>query len=164
MLALCENLGNIRIGLPNPDSAHWFLEPLLSNLPNSLCRIALYFRKSMSSHAIFPSKTTKDREFSKTLENTLTSSKFPKLAYVEIRWDEQITTNQFKDNLIRMYQQGTFKESLPGIYKRGILWCGHYWEELVYPVAEPILTLAGKGDREAWRLLSRDCLFRYPQD
>ena len=100
MLALCENLGNIRIGLPSPDSAHWFLEPLLSNLPNSLCRIALYFRKSVSSLAIFPPKTTKDREFPKTLENTLTSSKFPKVAYVEIRWDEQITINQFEDNLI----------------------------------------------------------------
>lgn len=146
--------------VPTLDDTQWFLGPLLSNLPSSVCCIALSFWNISASSEIFPTKPAKTREdFLKDLDNTLTSSKFQKLGYVELRWNEDEMSETFDDTLIQMYKRGTFKRFLPKIYDRGFLHCGHCWNGVVYPIKEALLALAAKGNREPWRRLSHDRLF-----
>lgn len=37
--------------------------------------------------------------------------------------EETLTVEQIKLHLISQHQQGIFKQLLPWVYKRGILWC-----------------------------------------
>ena len=98
-------------------------------------------------------------DFLKAIDTTLTSSKFQKLGYVEIRWNEDEMSETFDDTLVYMYQRGTFKKYLPKIYNRGFLRCGHCGNGVVYPIKEALLSLAAEGEREPWRRLSHDRLF-----
>lgn len=77
---------------------------------------------------------------------------------MEIRWFEE-DPGSFEDTLIQMQREGTFKRFLPNCYKRGILWCGHCWQNKVYPVTESeVIT---PNSREIWRRSTRYRLF-YP--
>lgn len=76
--------------------------------------------------------------FWKELDNTLTSTRFPNLAILVVKWDYEVPRiDDFRRLLNEMLETDRFKKALPKLYKSGILWCGLSGSDIVYHVAEP---------------------------
>ncbi|KAJ3477776.1 hypothetical protein NLI96_g10237 [Meripilus lineatus] len=124
----CINLRDLHIRLSRAptfkvDHTAWLLRHLPGSINNSLRNLA--FTIFQKAGEVFGEKNKEHwKEFDKALSKSLSS-----LASMEIMWtmreedEETLTVEQIKLHLISQHQQGIFKQLLPWVYKRGILWC-----------------------------------------
>ena len=141
-----------------PIDKRWFLEPFLSCLPSSLRGIALSFWDYPRSLDIFTTGLEEEHEFWGSVDGALTSPRFPELCRVEIRWHRG-WSEMNEDDIVRAHRLGLLK-FLPKLCNRGVLWCGYFYHDMVYPVTEPAIALAADNHAE-WKRLSRERLFAH---
>lgn len=105
-------------------------ESLPHTIPKSLQVLRLAF--GCKTDALFDDT---NEDVWKEIDKELSGSHFPDLKVIEIQWDLTLlstrvpTADDVRDSLVSIDSggEGVFKRMLPGIYQRGLLWCGYAW-------------------------------------
>lgn len=122
-----------------PEVVPRLLESLQLSLPNILRNITLHFDANWNQ-VFAEDDEARWRDF----DTALTSPRFPNLTYVEIVWGmnagmKPLNWERSREHLLMMHRRGIFPKFLPGLYKRGHLWCDSYDSSRVYNVTESAL-------------------------
>ncbi|KAJ3475147.1 hypothetical protein NLI96_g12033 [Meripilus lineatus] len=109
------------------------LQGLLDCLPTSLEVIELHF-PGVDSETLFEEQAM---ELWRTIDTTLTNSRYTSLRSVDIMWKvlPQTQPSDIPQLLSSLDQQGLFKGSFPALYKAGLLWCGDDSTDTVFSVS-----------------------------
>lgn len=139
---MCANLEDFGLVLQSSSFAH--VKSLLSSLPKSVRRVALehpqfdalpIMHRFWAKESLSGPEQERGRQFWKEVDSTFTRSAYPRLRYFEIsiKTGLEYDHSGFKRELVKRDQDGMFKQLVPNLYQRGVLWCCDD-EDIAYPL------------------------------